>query len=282
MIWMHPAWRLGGGGGLAGGLAAGAFALALALVPSVASAHPLVDQAEARFEEADFEGALEAFAQAELATDLTRNDLLLVYLRRALVHHAMGQLDAIDMDLFRLATLEPHYRLGREVPPQVRDRFAAQSRRVEERLRVKVEATEARGGVRIRAQVTDDLAALVTAVRFGVRTAGGVWQRSDGAALEVMGEPDSELEFYAEAIGPGGAVLASEGTSTAPRRSTIEVLLAPPVVGPGPVDGGGGGVPAWPFLVGGGVLVAAALTVVILFATGSSDSTQLSFPMPTL
>lgn len=280
---MRPAWRLGGRRGLAEGLAGATLALVLGLSPTVALAHPLVDQAEARFEEADFEGALEAFAQAEQATDLGRNDLLLVYLRRALVHHAMGQTDAIDMDLFRLATLEPRYRLGREVPPQVRDRFATQARRVEERLRVKVDATEARGGVRIRAQVTDDLAALVTAVRFGVRTAGGVWQRSDGAALEVMGDPDSEVEFYAEAVGPGGAVLASEGTSGAPRRSTIAGLLAPAETGPGPiVGGGGGGIPAWPFLVGGAVLVAVAVTLVVIFATGGNDGTQLSFPMPTL
>jgi hypothetical protein len=273
----------------------------VALAPALAHAHPLVDEGERKYEDADFQGALDAFARAEAATDLTRADLVRLYTRRAMVHHAMQHPDELEADVFRLANLDRAVRLPRAAPPAVRRAYEQAVARVASLLRVDVEAEAMPGGTRLVARVSDDNAGLVQSLRVRARTAGGAWRRTDRATLEVPAAAGATVEYVAEAVGPGGAVLAQAGTDDAPLRTTLAPALVDavttPVAATTTANGGAapatapapgpqpasprdaapraeGGAPVWPWLVAGGVVLAAAVVVVALFVVPGPEGDQ--------
>ncbi len=271
------------------------------LAPAVALAHPLIEEGKRKYEEADFQGALDAFARAEQATDLTRDDIVQLYTRRAMVHHAMRHPEDLEADAFRLANLDREVRLPRSAPPPVRRAYEQAVARVTALLRVDVEAAVMPGGTRLVARVTDDNAGLVQALRVRARTAGGVWRRSERASLEFPAAAGATVEFVAEAVGPGGAVLATAGTDAAPLRMTIASAVAAVTVetraegagdaatggaaaqapaGGAPSDEGGGMSP-WPWVIGGGVALVAAAIVIVLLVPGTQGDQPVSGPMVT-
>jgi hypothetical protein len=88
-----------------------------------AKAHPLLDEAIASYEEADFQGALRTFDAAARNADLSVEELLQLFEMRALVYHALDNKAAMRADLRRLAAVRPSYRLSRLAPPPVRQEF---------------------------------------------------------------------------------------------------------------------------------------------------------------
>ncbi len=100
----------------------GVFASA-SLVTGVASAHPLLDDAVASYEDADVRGALRTFNLAARDADLSVEELLTLFEMRALVHHAMGNETAMLRDLERVAALRPSHRLTDLAPPPVREAY---------------------------------------------------------------------------------------------------------------------------------------------------------------
>lgn len=268
------------------------FALAL-LAPATAFAHPLIDEARRSYDSAQHEEALALLERAEAGTDLTREDLAELLLLRAMVHRAQRRMDLAEVDLLRLAGLDPARRLGREVHPSLRRLFDTVRERVPGPVRLEVSAERNGNVVRVRAAVTDDVAALTQSFRVHARPAGGTWRQSDAAMLEVTVEPYEAAEYYAEAIGPGGAVIANYASRDAPGRLEPEGAAADPVHdGPAPdpiaVDpetpgprpaARGEEIPAWPFIVGGAVALAigAAILVGVLAAQPTGDS-QLTPP----
>lgn len=95
------------------------------LLPSVASAHPLLDDGISAYEEADFRGALRTFNLAARDADLSVEELVLLFEMRALVYHALDNDTAMLMDLERLGALRPYRKLGGLAPPPVREAFDA-------------------------------------------------------------------------------------------------------------------------------------------------------------
>jgi len=288
-----------------------AFASWLALLvvvcaPGVAYAHPLLDEGERKYEDADFQGALDAFARAEQASDLTRDDLVRLYTRRAMVHHAMQHPEELEADVFRLAHLDRALRLPRAAPPAVRRAYEQAVARVSGTLRVDVEVESMPGGTRLVARVSDDNAGLVQSLRVRARVAGGPWRRTERAALEVPAAAGATVEYVAEAIGPGGAVLTHAGTDDAPLRTTLAPALveaatpatttatagsaasggsaaasgtSSPAIPGAPLRVDEGGAPVWPWLVAGGVVLAAAVVVVALFVVpGPAGDQPVSGP----
>jgi hypothetical protein len=280
------------------------FAAWLAVPTSALALHPAVEEGKRRYDDADFRGALEAFSRAEAASDLTRADLVELYARRALVLHAMNRREDMEVDLFRLATLEPRFTLPRAAPPSVRRAFQEAAGRVSGPVRVEAETSSVPGGTRIEGRVADDLAAIVQAVRVYGRVAGQPWRSSDRGSLEVPAAAGATVEYYVEAIGPGGAPVATAGTATAPLSTRGDATdLTEPRDGGGTGGGAGGGAgigvgggaragvggggqadeggSALPWiLLGGGVAVVAITAAVILLATsGDSGDTQLGPPM---
>jgi hypothetical protein len=251
------------------------WAAAVACVcPERAFAHPLLEQAQRKFEQADFEGALALYAQAEAGTDLTRADLVELYLRRALVHHSVGDEEARSLDLFRLATLEPAMELGREVAPIVRSAFEEAAGRVSAPLAMAVDAERTPTGARVTARVENDLAGLVQEVRVAGRAPGFAWMTATNGPVDLPDPPGGRVEVHAEAIGPGGAVLASHGTATEPRTLSLDAVA---IENGGGEGGGDGGIVWWPLLVAGTALVAGAVVLIVLL-TGGGSGTNVQAP----
>ncbi len=264
----------------------------LVLLPGQAFAHPLIEEARNAYNSAHHEHGLELLDQAEAGTDLSREDLEELLLLRAMLHRAEHHMDLAEVDLFRLAALDPSRQLGREVHPTLRRLFETVRERVPRPLRL--DATAQRNGetVDVRVVVTDDAAGLTQGFRVHGRSDSSRWLDTTDATLTIPVAPNEGAEYWAEAIGPGGAVIASVGTATNPERVEASGVSADTVAtGPdltvsddstttGPATGGGGGgIPDWVWIVGGvglAVIVAAIVTVVVL--TVPNDQTQLGRP----
>ncbi|MGE0790533.1 MAG: hypothetical protein AB7S26_32950 [Sandaracinaceae bacterium] len=275
-------------------LSLGGITLALSLLASTAYAHPLLDQARAAFDATQHARALEILEQAEDGRDLTRDDLAQLLLLRAQAHRALRQMDLAEVDMFRLAGLDPTRELGREVPPQLRRLFEQAQERVPGPIRIDVHAERNGEVVTIRAEVTDDVAALAQGFRLYGRPAGGTIQQTSDPRLDVHVPRSQIAEFWAEVLGPGGAVIAVHASEMAPDRLEGNGAVAdgnpdgvggdgdPDVAGGtgGDTGTGGGdeGVPAWPFIVGGAVIAVAIAVVLIVVFTVPSDDTQFGAP----
>lgn len=237
---------------------------------SIAHAHPLVEEGRERLREAEFEAALEALARAEDRDDLTREDLVDLLDARAMAHLALDDSAALRVDLAALASLDPGHRFGREAPPELQEAFQQTLQVTEGPLSLAVEARPVPGGVEIEAEVTEDRASLVRETRVFARVLGSEQFRrlTDRRQPARAGQP---VEYYVEAIGPGGAIVATAGSGEAPEVS--EGAL--PLEGPAPVrrEDGGEGVSPWVFVIIGAVLVVAGgVTLAIVLASNSGPA----------
>ncbi len=244
--------------------------LALALVLGVtasASANDDLEHAIAAFNEADFDGALAAFARAEASERLTREELTELLARRAGVHVALGNDEATRTDLATLAALEPNFVFGAWAPPQLRERFE-QSRGEATRPTLAVTTHEGSDGRVFEASVDGAPDGLVRDTRIYVREPGALEWSSIGSGETADGEV---LEYYAEAIGLGGVVVARVASREQPRR--VGELAAPTVE-----DGGSRSWRWW--VIGGAAALAIGVVVgVAVAASGGDGSTTIERPV---
>jgi hypothetical protein len=242
-----------------------------------ALAHPDVDEGKELMMAAEFERALEAFARAEEADDLTRDDLVQLLGARCLAYLAMDDSGALRQDLRRLASLAPDHRWGREAPPELGEAFAQTLEVVDGVLGVTSDSEGVPGGVSVSAEAVNDHGGLVRELRIFTRVGGGSWHRTSGGTQAAPA--GQRLEYYVEAIGPGGAVLATEGSRDEPLES------GPALAGGSLVraddDDDGGGVSPWVWIgIGAGVLVAAGVVLAILLVGNAEPSgTQPESPL---
>lgn len=245
-------------------IAVGAALVALvAFTPGRAAAHALVDEGRRLYEEADFVASLDVLGRAAAGDDLSVDDLADLFEVRALVHLAMGNGEQMREDLRRLAAIRPEHALPAVAPPDVVSAFAElrTASSGSPRLTASTESTAL--GVTVTVRLENDPLSLVREVRISGRTTGGAWERATDAPLFVPTPAREIVEYYAEAIGPGGAVIASSGRAGEPLRA------APVVV----AETGGGGLEAWPFIVAGaGVVVAVVVIVTVVVVTGEGSN----------
>ncbi len=278
--------RLGSLGRMVRALVVVAMVLA-SLAPGRALAHPQIDEARAAYDATQHERGLELLEQAEAGTDLSRDELAELLLLRAMIHRALRQMDLAEIDLFRLAALDPARELGREVHPSLRRLFATVQQRVPGPVRLEAGAEREGETVEIRVAVTDDVAALAQGFRIHGRVSGGAWRESTTATLTLPADPSEGAEYWAEVIGPGGAVIATHASAASPATLAgaggevavgDEVVREEPETG-APVTAPGEEVPAWPFIVGGvalALIVGAVILGVVL--SQPTDDTQLTRP----
>lgn len=249
------------------GLAVALCAITVLAPAATALAHPLVDEGKRLYEEAEFARALDALGRAEAASDLAVDDVVRLFETRALVHLAMGHEDRMRADLRRLVAIAPTHAPGRDAPPDVMR--AIEQIRAERHglLRVIASTEAAPAGITIGVRVENDWADVVREVRTVGRVQGGTdWLQARDAPLLVTTTAGDVVEYYAEAIGPGGAVLARSGSESEPLRAA------------GPGAGGGGEAEVWPWIVVGvGVALAAGaiVTAVVLTSGSGTVSTQV-------
>lgn len=239
-----------------------------ALVCSTARAHALVDEGRRLYEEAEFVAALDALGRATAGTDLTRADLEELLELRALVHSGLGDEAAVRADLQALAVIAPDHTLHRGIPPDVQRAFAEirGSSSGPPRLLITPEASS--GGVTIRVAVDNDWAHLVRAVRIRGRALEGTFSEAIDAPLFVATPNGEVVRYYAEAVGPGGAVIASSGSESAPLEAAGSAAVA------------GTGLDPWPFVIGGAaaVVVGVVIAVVVVTTSGTGQPTTAVSP----
>jgi hypothetical protein len=128
-------------------------------------------------------------------------------------------------ELGAILALDPAHVLGESVPPDLRNALDALRTQAHPRLEIAVEATSGPGRYRLRGVVSNDGAGIVREPRVLARPRGErEWRASEDGVLAIE-TPADEIAYYAEAIGPGGAIIARQGSADAPLvlRSTAPV-----------------------------------------------------------
>jgi hypothetical protein len=183
----------------------------LLAVPSIASAQ--LDEGRRLLEEADFEGAIAALDRAEQQDGLTREEVVSLFEARAIARRANGDAAGARADLEALASLDPEHVFPAEAPPELADELRAIAAAP---LSVTAEWDDEEGErATVHAAVTGDTRGLVTSIVIWTRSGATPWRRSSGPSATVEARA-GRVEGYVEAIGPGGAVIASAGSRSAP------------------------------------------------------------------
>lgn len=243
-------------------------ALALAamvvwLEPATAHAHELVDEGRRLYEEAEFVAALDVLGRATAGDSLTSEDLPPLLELRALVHTALGDTAAAEEDLRVLAAIAPDHTMGREIPPDLSRAFASIRAGSDGSPRLRATPTATAQGVIVEVTLENDWASVVRAVRIRARAGEtGAYTEAVDAPL-LVGTPMGEaVSYYAEAIGPGGAVVARVGTEAEPLRFAAATTT----------ETGGGGIDPIPFIIAGGAAVAVGVIIAVIVVTTSSGA----------
>ncbi len=175
-------------------------------------AHPLVDEAQGLYEQAEFEAALARLGQAEARTELTRASLARLLELRALIHFALGDEEAMREDLAALASVAPNHTPSPLSPPALVQALGEQ-RAQPVRLRLELQED-------VVTPVVVDALGLLQGVRLVWRSdtdvAGG-WHVEEGRLPRRMLRDGERIEVYAEGVGPGGVVLATAASAQSPR-----------------------------------------------------------------
>ena len=248
--------------------ALGALTAAAVACPLPAVAQGPVDRAIHLYERGEFERAEAAFREAEEGDELTRADLARLLATRALLHFAAEHAEAMERDLLALALIQPDYALGERAPPAVRRAFRRARGHASARLALDLAAARRGDAIEVRATVAHDLIDLVRRVELAARAPGEEWVRSATGRVQLPGGAEV-VEAHAEAIGPGGAVLLSEGTEEAP-----QVLRLDAAPGGGATPGGGLDVGLVVGLSAGGAALVAAIAITAALLAGSSSTLQ--------
>lgn len=241
-------------------------------------------------ETAEFEGALEAFEEAEASEDLRRQDLVQLCGHRAVVFFALGRNDDMEADLARLLAVDPKATLPEAAPPPVRDAFRRMVDLGVSPPRLVVEPFSWADGVKVRATVEGGPPGLVRQVRVFARVRGASrWSRGDDK-VAVLVQPGVTVEWYAEAIGPGGAPVVARGSRESPERTRVmdaeEGTLASDPAHVAMDDGENDDAVRrrrwWLYGSGAAAAVGAAVVTAVLLATGGGDSDATQVARPTL
>ncbi|MBX3247589.1 MAG: hypothetical protein KF901_10470 [Myxococcales bacterium] len=234
-----------------------------------------LERARQLLDQARFEDAQRAFDQAlEATSGLDREAVLQALRGRATASYARRDAEGARRDLRALLALEPTLTLDRTAPPGLR-RLLEEARVDAPAIDVRASAEAFPGGVELRGVADGELVRLVRVRHDGGE---GSW-RAEGARVRV-GAIDV-VRYYVEAVGPGGAVIASYGS----RERPLFAEPGPPLLGSSvaPSQGDEREAPRrrrWPVALGviaGVLVVGAAVSVVAI--TQRDPRTQLGRPI---
>jgi hypothetical protein len=189
---------------------------------------------------------------------------------RARVDAALGDTASLERDAVLLAVADPAGRtLGADVVPEVRDAF--------ERARAAVAAIELRAepdrdGERVRiAASLEAPSEVVLGTRASARSDGGPWVRG-ADEVTVVAPSSARVEYFVEALGPAGVVLAAQGSERNPLLLAVE---STPASGDGDAVAIGVGLG-----VGAAALIAVGIVLGVLLApTGEFEVAQPTYPI---
>jgi len=256
--------------------------------PAAVRADDSLDTALAALDEGDFDAAATAFDAALAGDDLSRPELLALLEARAALHFALHEESALDVDLGWLAALDPGHSFGDNRPPDLARRFVEIEQSHPGALQVTATALPSDAEVRVAARMEHVPEGMDARLRVCLRIEGAAWRCVDGAVASSPGSA-SGVYYYAEAFGPGGAIVASAGSASTPLHlaspgGSVDVAPDAAVDATGAADansstdaaGGGHGL-AIGLGIGGGVL-AVALAVVLALTLGGDGGIHVRTP----
>lgn len=247
-----------------------------------ARAQAPLERAQQALGEADFAGAVRAFDEAAQADEgLSREQLLDLYVGRAQAHLALGDPDAARADVRRLLSLDPGHELDYRVRPEIREMAEELRGEISGPLEVTAEVGAETGAVTVSATASDDPASLVREVRVFGRVGGGEWLSGVGSVVVPVASATT-VEYYAQAVGPGGAVLATDGTEGSPRTHAYRDAPADGGDREPPLEDGSDGPDEGVLWAIGGIALAVGIAVVVtvlVLTSASNDATQPGSPM---
>ncbi|MEM9190218.1 MAG: hypothetical protein AAGF12_13620 [Myxococcota bacterium] len=237
---------------------------------NLASAHPLIDLAAARFEQAEFEAALALCRDAKAGDDLTRTDLARLYELEALVHTALGNDPEAWAAFEQLAVVDPSYRADPTTPPEFQEALTAAVENGPGPIALSAAVAWRGATLSVAAVLRNDRLGLVREVHLYARSEGGEWEGPSVGSIDIRSRSGS-AEYYLQAVGPGGVILANEGSGDTPRVAHAAL---------GPEDDSEDGLD-WGLIlgIGAGVVAAAVGVLVLLLATAPEDETIVEGPI---
>ena len=244
--------------------------------PASASAQSLA-AAQAHFDAARFQEAIEAYDRAEQRDAFSLEQLQMLFEGRARAKQATGDDPGARRDLQALLSLDPDHDLGPGAPPALLRLHDEVRSQIGGRLSIRTSGVPVPEGWVLGGEIRGDVARITRSVRLHYQGDDGTWQTAPGP--EVLAPPSSRLRFFAQAIGPGGAVLASEGSRESPREvnrpgANEEAVMEPSTP---PRD-------RRPLLIGLGAGAAALLVLIVLIVaapygdSGSRPSRPMEIP----
>jgi hypothetical protein len=254
---------------------------ALSLVASPARAVDAeLERASALLEGGDAAGALRVVAHVEARTDLPASELLPLLILRARAHAALGDAAALSLDARTLVAVAPSWQAAADAPEALR--AAVDEARVAAPAppSLEVDVYSAPGAARLVVDVEDPLG-VVRGTRLASRLAGDdAWRTTVGHEVVVRGQTGERVEYFVEALGPGGVVVARVGSATAPRHTSVPVSEGDPMGGLGTMMMADDSSSGSTWLIAGALAVGALVLAIVILAVGQGEQrTDLGVPI---
>ncbi len=194
-----------------------------AFVPASAFAHPQLEQGKRMFAELELDAALVAFQAALDSGELTRAELVELLSERALVLHALHRREELIADFVWLSALAPERILDMRAPPALVAMWTSVRDQGRGVLGVRLEHEASASALKLRAEFTGTVPEGARA-RIGLRLPGEEWSFVDAGEHRLSVTQAAEYEVFAEALGFGELVVASDGTREAPKLIFFDPL----------------------------------------------------------
>lgn len=251
--------------------------------------NPLIAQGREQADELRFEESIQTLSAALVRSGNSVDDRIEIYRLLALNYFVLNRPEEAEGAFRSLLALRPDAALGSEVAPRVREFFGEVRQRWEADGRpgvaqrpaaaIRIEhrspaERDPENAVTLQASVSDPdgrMSRLVLAYRQGTRA---VYRRIDArrtprgftAVIPARDVRPPLVEYYFEAVDVNGVPLAARGDVAAPLRITVA--------------GGDSVLATWWFWTGAAVVVAGAVVLGIVLASGGSDGPNGPVPPP--
>jgi hypothetical protein len=260
--------------------------VALAADPAVAAPatkrDPLLRRGAALFDALDFEAARASYERALTVRLGTVDEVVEAFIGVGLCDATLGDDDKAKQSFLKALAVKPDAQLeGADISPRQRAPFDAARTEARGRTAIRIDHVPPRSyptgaPVTLTVQISSDWQQLVTGVRLVFRRQGQSWEEvaaSGQSPFTVMLPPlgDGAVEYYVQAIGPGGSPVGLWRSPDAP----LKVSIAEPGVEAVPVYK-----QPWLWVVIGGAVAAGVASAVILNQTATPDYMVRTRPAP--
>lgn len=192
--------------------------------PVVALAHPDLERGKRLAYELDLDQAVAAFDAAVASGTLSRTELIELLNERALLLHALKREEELKLDLAWLSALAPEHKLDLRAPPELIALWRSIRDQGHGPLRLELATRMLDAVQEVIIEANAELTGTVpegARTRISLRHKDGVWRTQVGGVMRDRGAPGDGMELHAEALGPGGVVVARLHSETAPLKLTL-------------------------------------------------------------